>query len=485
MLKRKRSHLILIGVVALVLVFFGMVRPVRRGFFPRQKTDVRSVPNADVTETESRSILGGLTRLERTSVLENGDRVVFGRVSTKNSTADYHVVYSETFQSDSGTVWYYDDRLQDWNEKPLSSLVVGTRCVYIDGDDRDYFIYVPNGYEVLENNSLRETGSRGYIVIERTLGKWRLNVVGPVLNSTDVGDYTIVSSDAGEPLLDASDKKVMNRWANYCHENVGLWCYDGYYYPAASTYIPSGPGVHFRCVAAYYPKSLSWQVEIVRCAADMIPAILDTLRLQQNEEGYFPSMSGSTWLNEDYGITPGYYDTRFNSGLMLMYYDYMKVHGGFEEMANRYFDFYLQFAEEHHYETANGGWLIWDYNNSTSPVHCALNHQLAEIRVLYRFSPLLERPELEELADRMLLAIEDTQDDWIMEDSNLEYAYMADGSYGLTDYPYLTYNDMYYLQRELLANGRERNKTLDILMEAKLQWMNEHGITGFETAPIS
>ena len=62
---------------------------------------------------------------------------------------------------------------------------------------------------------------------------------------------------------------------------------------------------------------------------------------------------------------------------------------------------------------------------------------------------------------------------------------MADGSYGLQDYPYLTYNDLYYLQKELLAMGRERNETLDALMEAKAKWMTQKGITGYETAPLS
>ena len=33
--------------------------------------------------------------------------------------------------------------------------------------------------------------------------------------------------------------------------------------------------------------------------------------------------------------------------------------------------------------------------------------------------------------------------------------------------------------------GRERNETLDALMEAKAKWMTQKGITGYETAPLS
>ncbi len=441
------------------------------------------MPHAQITEYRSRSLLGGLLRQERISTLDNGDSVLFGRVEAAKGAVSYHQVYTETFRSDSGTVWYYDAQSGGWSSAPLDQMEVGTSCAYIDADGRDYYIQLPVGFTPLENCSLRETGSKGYFTIQKTLLGWRLRVFSPALAPGDVGDYTVVSSE--ENLLDASDDAAMQRWANYCRDGDGRWCYDGYYFPAPETYVPTGPGVLYRSVAAYFVRSISWQVEIVRCAWDLMPALLDTMRLQQNEEGYFPSMSASTWLQEDYGIPAGYYDTRFNSDLMIIFHEYMKRYGGFENVVNRYFDFYLEFARAHHYETAGGGWLVWDYNRSTSAVHCALNHQLEEILVLYRFGDLLSRPELVRLADRMLLAIEDTRQDWIMEDFNLEYARMADGSYGLQDYPYLTYNDLYYLQKELLAMGRERNETLDALMEAKAKWMTQKGITGYETAPLS
>ena len=71
-----------------------------------------------------------------------------------------------------------------------------------------------------------------------------------------------------------------------------------------------------------------------------------------------------------------------------------------------------------------------------------------------------------------------------MDDSNLHSCRRADGSFGGNDYPYLTYNDLYKLQKELLAMGRPRCETLDTLMAAKLTWMQANEITGYETAPI-
>ena len=45
--------------------------------------------------------------------------------------------------------------------------------------------------------------------------------------------------------------------------------------------------------------------------------MIDLMREQQNEYGFIPSQAGSTWLKTDYGIEPGYYDTRFNTDFWL------------------------------------------------------------------------------------------------------------------------------------------------------------------------
>ena len=102
----------------------------------------------------------------------------------------------------------------------------------------------------------------------------------------------------------------------------------------------------------------------------------------------------------------------------------------------------MDFAENHHYDTQNGGILVWDYDKSKSPVHSSLNHQLAELQLLYQYGKRTNQEALTQLADRMLLGVEDTWQDWIREDGNLHYCRLPDGSYGKEDYPYLTYNDL-------------------------------------------
>ncbi len=481
MRKKFSVLLILILILALLAVGIFAIRPIQRGFWQAKLLSERLFDGMAVREEQSNSILGGLTRLERIYNLSNGDRVVFGRMSAGEKDSAYHMVHSDILNSREGTIWYYDFETSFWKSAPLAEMELGTTCVYIDGEAQDYFIYVPIGYQVLENNSLRENGSKGYLSVTKEGGHWRLRIYGSFLQAGTICDYSIVRSSGDEQLLNTADENVMKLWSSYCHNGDGRWCYDGYYFPAADTYVPTGNGCLYRCVAAYFAKSMEWQAESSRCAADLSVAILDTIALQQNEEGYFPTMSGSTWLQADYGIGPGFYDTRFNSDLLLIYEHFISRTGGFQQVVSRYFDFYLDFAEQHHYETENGGYLVWDYNDATQPVHCSLNHQLAEMLILYRFATLLDRPELEEMADRMLLGIEDTCEGWIMENGNLHYCYMDGGVFGKDDYPYLTYNDLYNMQQEFEKMGRGRNEALDRLMEAKLSWMQANGVTGYHS----
>ncbi|MCI6908189.1 MAG: hypothetical protein MR832_03425, partial [Clostridiales bacterium] len=108
------------------------------------------------------------------------------------------------------------------------------------------------------------------------------------------------------------------------------------------------------------------------------------------------------------------------------------------------------------------------------------NHQLAEILYLYRDGSAGACAA----ADRLLAGIEDTGTAWIRADGNLHYARLPDGSFGLEDYPTLTYNDLYALQKELYGTTGKTNAVLDALMRAKLGWMRKNGVTGYQTAPI-
>lgn len=56
----------------------------------------------------------------------------------------------------------------------------------------------------------------------------------------------------------------------------------------------------------------------------------------------------------------------------------------------------------------------------------------------------------------------------------------ADGTMGGTEYPYLTYNDLYDLQKMLEICRDGRDPVLQKLMDSKLQWMQANGIEGYK-----
>lgn len=475
-MKKKKLLLVLVSVL-LVLAALLSVRPIKRGFLPAQTLGERSIPGAAVCETCRRAITGGLTRNERTYALKNGDSVVFGRMKA-NADSAYHLIRRDHLSIQDGTVRTFDLASGTWTEMPLSETQLSGACVYIEGSGGSYFSYLPIAYEPMDCDCLRETGSRGYISIEKARDGWDICLCCASLAPDQLCDYTVITS--GVPLLDTSDRTRMDERTAATFRGDGRWCYTGYYRFSPDTYIPGGGGCLYRCVATYLTKfTVEWASE-ERYAEDLSLSTLDTVGLLQNDAGFFPTMPVSVWLRDDYSIPGGFYDTRFNSNLMLLYYAQMGRTGGFEEITNRYFDFYLDYAGRYHHETASGGWLVWDYGSDTAPVHCSLNHQLCEILVLCDFAEQLSRPELSELADRMLLGVEDTGLDWVREDGDLHYCYMPDGSYARDDYPYLTYNDLYDLQNRLEAMGRERNETLDGLMAIKLRWMQENGVTDFK-----
>jgi hypothetical protein len=51
---------------------------------------------------------------------------------------------------------------------------------------------------------------------------------------------------------------------------------------------------------------------------------------------------------------------------------------------------------------------------------------------------------------------------------------------GYTDYPYLTYNDLYNVQNDLERILGMRNPVLDTLMQSKKLWMDKQGIIGYK-----
>ena len=284
--------------------------------------------------------------------------------------------------------------------------------------------------------------------------------------------------------LDWSVDNCAKAWVTYVKNGDSHWCFDGYFRKSPSNYIPSGTNYYYCCAASYCIRGYLGRMSRCKEAPALVILSLDTMSQRQNQYGYVPTTPGSEWLQGDYGIGPGFYDTRFNTDLLELYISATRRlgKGMFEETMNRYLAFFSQVADTSHIPTETGGWLIPDYwhpDELTAP-HTSLNHQASECLALYHAADLLNRKDLRALADRMLLAIVDTGSGWVMPNHNLYYSIKPDGTYVEGDYPYLTYNDLYDLRKYLSSSERPELETLTYLMGEKLQWMQNNGVTGYE-----
>lgn len=435
-----------------------------------------------MTVCQSVQTRGTAVQRRRSYALTNGDTVVCGRLETGDTACEETVVERVLLKTGEGDVTWYNETTDLWDTAPFGEREIRSNCVLVNTAETDLYVWTPIGYELLENNCLRDGGGTGRVELERCDGGWWVTVYSDGLEPEKAGDYVIVRSDAPGMLLELDYKMLRTIWKNYTQKKDNRWCFDGYYFPAPANFVPTD--CLFRSPAAYLVNSMvSLQTEC-RAADDLSLMMLDTMSLQQNEAGYVPTVPASTWLQREYGLDTNYFDTRFNSDLLMLFCNSHENHGGFEPFLQGWFDWFYRFAETRHYETKSGGWLVCDYADAslqTPLTHSSLNHQLAELLVLYRMEAFMDDARIPELTDRMLRALEDCGTAWLRPDGNLHYAYYPDGSFGGDDYPNLTYNDLYNLQAWLRANGRQQSEVFRVLMASKRKWMDENGITGYKT----
>lgn len=419
------------------------------------------------------------TMEQRRYVLDNGDTVAFSTFTVGMPIADSAGVFTVAIPSDS-VLRYVEPGGSQWVEQPTAPGTYSATLLMVDGTETYLMAYVPQAWERMEHQARRYVGL-GTVQITETAEGMQLTLAAPAMATGCCADFTVVQS--AEPLVDWSHPTIPSLWATYHNYGSGRWCYDGYYWPAYDNYIPTGEQVYFSMTDAYLCNSMLALANHNRLGRDLGACMLDVMAQRQNEYGFFPTPSGSEWLLGDYNIGPGFYDTRFNADLMLMFIRGWDLYGydQFRDAMERYADFFLQYAAEHGRDTASGGRLVDDYYHPDGnlPTHTSLNHQLAQILLFYKLGETLERTELTDLADRMLQGVVDTESQWVRSDSNLHYAVYSDGSYGGNDYPYLTYNDLFKLNQYLVERTGQSNEVLQRLMAAKKVWMDANGVTGY------
>lgn len=423
---------------------------------------------------------GSSVLLLRGWTLGGEDRCVMGSFQTAHRTLRSRAIWSTEIADDTLSVRWFDGQI--WHDEPIrTGKYHSNTAFFLTGRDFSALCYTPQVWAFRENGSRQLADNwLGWIEADQTKNGWRLTFCTPRMKGSSTADFTFLTV-ADSNGINWTRDGIPALWSNYRNAGDGRWCFDGYYTPSPETYIPTGNRVFFRNAASYMIKSFLYQAGSTRTARDLSIAMLDTMISEQSDDGCWPTLSGSTWLESEYGIGAGFFDTRFNTefaGLLLLA-EYRFPSDIYRDSLRRYCGFFKDFAENYHSETGLGGWFIPDYwhEDMSSVSHTSLNHQLAEILFLYRASDALADDSLSALADRMLLAVDETGEDWVLPDGNLHYQVSQDGEYGNTDYPYLTYDDLFKLQKYLSDRFSRTDPVLDLLMQHKRAWMDANGIT--------
>lgn len=377
------------------------------------------------------------------------------------------------YLNDDGS-WYMSTNPENTGKKTMfidtdkCSIIISIPAVYKDS-------YVNNTLEVMHELETPITITRtdtGYNLsftfpaAENTIGEiWYLYSSGKLADWNNINHFNVLSQD----LCDAHRIS-----------------FDGYYYPVPYNYEPYSDGMLYRQPSDYV-GSLFVKYGDFPAANELGYVLTYTCMLNQNIQGFWATGPKSEWLATDFNIGAGFYDTRFNTDFACNLLEAYKRYGNtdFLTSAVRYAEYFKTHAQNHSYVTSGGGILVEDYGSLTgnhTRTHVSLNHQLAEMNFLYQLYDITGEQSYLDLADKMLKGIEDTQNQWVLADNNLNYALYYTGTYNtMKDYPYLTYNDLYTTKKLLSTYFNKSNATIDYLMACKLEWMKANNVTGYYT----
>ena len=428
--------------------------------------DTYSVKSKTFLFTNSQFVI---KRYNFANTITEGDTVkrLNQNINIEGSTIEIRYLDPDTSQ------WYMSSNVENTKKQTL----------FIDTDKEHYILSVPAVYtNKFENNTLEYRPEYEQKVdITKTETGYSLNFSFPI-DSGVIGEIWYVSSP--EALAD---------WNNSTHfdtlkQDLAIsrrFSWDGYYFPTPSSYTPYSETMLYRQPSNYAGSSFA-RYGSFPAAFDLGYVFVYTCMQNQNDKNYWYTGPKSAWLASDFSIGANFYDTRFNTDFAeSLIYAYKRYNNDkFLFAATKYCEYFIEHANTRSYTTPNGGILVQDYDYDYNHIdtHCSLNHQLAELNFLYTMYNLTREEKYKTYADKMLKGIEDTQNEWVLEDNNLNYALYYTGTTNtMVDYPYLTYNDL--LNTKVLYKqiyGKE-NATIEYLIKCKKTWMDNNSIVGYNT----
>lgn len=473
-LRKLRASLFCLPLLSLFLLpqlFFGYLVP------QKTSTEVIHTSAGDVTHTEYRTENPNFTQYIRIYKDAQNTAVRTDRFLPEGEARTHESKVLTV--TGGGTLRTYDCKANKWSETPLRAGTYPKGMYFVRADGCDSIIVTPLAYRDRGTGMIEYLpGSDGTLEVTETRDGFALSVNSGSVPAGAFSDSLALTSE--QLLFDWNDSDTLTHWQNYRFTDDNRWCFDGYYYTAPPEYYPLGDNYFHALPGAYITCKIVRVPEDGACRMLGI-SMLDVMRRQQNELGFIPSRAGSTWLKNDYGIEPGYYDTRFNTDLWLAVVNAAENYGVTEWLpqAQRYADFLVDYAENHHSSVTTGdALLVQDYwhPDGSKPTHTSLNHHSAEAIFLYRLAASIGEERYALVADRMVRGIDQTVSRWIRPDGNLHYSLSPAGVGGGADYPYLTYNDLAELQRLYVKRFGSPDAAIQTLAQTKLNWMQKNHV---------
>ncbi len=433
-----------------------------------------------ITTETTNDQLNVTTKTTKT-VFENNDTYYMNRLSFKENI-DQRYNISIPIKGNTITVRYVDPEKKEWvNTSNMANLKHTT--LFIDTDTHSYIVSVPAVYKnIFTNNTLTIARDKEEMVkIEKKDGYFDLQMSFPQ-DKILIGEYWYMESSYR--LVDWSTMKSFDELLPHDLSQTRRWSYDGYYFQTPSNYNPGGQDILYKHPSNYTGASFT-KYAMNLLSKNLGYVMTETCMKNQNQLGYWETGPQSDWLYTDFKIGAGFYDTRFNTdfatSLLYAYQNYNNKE--FLTSAVKYAEFFLQFTQTDSYTTQNGGILVADYGYHKAThekTHVSLNHQLAEMNFLYEIYNITGEKRYLETADKMLVGIEDTRNQWVLPDGNLNYAlYYTKDTNKMEDYPYLTYNDLFQTKALLNKLFNKTNDTVEFLMASKKMWMDNNNVTGY------
>lgn len=284
-------------------------------------------------------------------------------------------------------------------------------------------------------------------------------------------------------------------WGNPKAENIALQldqdtfrklASDGLYDITPTTYKPSSSQSYYRNpanISGLHHVYNAWQPKAFGSLAyGMLTHLAYTALQNQNASGYWETKPMSAWLNTDYRIGYNYFDNRRNADnvTFLLRYNRLYPDPAIQQALNKFDSFLYRYMDETHLKTSETGYLLPDYVDQMlrRVSHTSLNHHLAVLNYLLESQLFAPSEQKKTYIGRLLQGVADTEERWIMKDSNLYYALYRDLTpHPSKDYKVLTLEDLLLTRALMLQLGMFPHDSIDRLIASKQSWLEQQPVS--------